>query len=213
MSENLLTWEYPFLYKVSVFMENSHLMSEVSDLVHKTTAIHPIVGASINSLCMLRTYSSLRLRRCFSLSPSSMQLAYTPGLCGGCGQARASNTIVKVVDATNPSTSKHDMSDRNTISNRSVQHITVTSNGVYEFCFYMLDKNGFQTESSEYTPLWKKSESSIDMAYSSFAVGIEVTAVLNALLGDTKDSDQKVVLSLTAGMHIIRPQELLYIRS
>ena len=77
----------------------------------------------------------------------------------------------------------------------------------------MLDKNGFQTESSEYTPLWKKSESSIDMAYSSFAVGIEVTAVLNALLGDTKDSDQKVVLSLTAGMHIIRPQELLYIRS
>ena len=197
MNIKMATWECSFLYKVKIFMQNSHLHSEVEDLVHNRSVIHPIVGVSVNSLQRFMSYSSQNLQRFFLVNPFSLQVAYTSGLSGGgCGYSRAREPILKVSNTPKLDTPKAATTDRPNPIATSVQYVSLRNDGAFEVSLYLEDHNEYQTESTEFIPAWGDDVKTINLADTSFAAGCEVTVVANVLLGVTKKSDQKLIFEL-----------------
>ena len=171
------------MYKIEIFARHQEFFSKVEDLKHHSYSVSSVIGLSNLLWNRLSSLSTTYLQRCFFINPDTLQLAYNPGLKGGgCVSSR--------LETGDPTGKKEEL------KKIRAQYIEVKNDGAYEMCFYLEDENGYQSESTPIIGPWCDDTKIIDLASTSFAVGSEITLVVNILLEVRKSAEQKIQFHL-----------------
>ena len=186
--ETSIFWEYPFLYKIEIFIQNDRFFSKVEDIKRNSSLISSIFGLSNRLFYRLHELSTICLQRFFSVNSSTLELVYNPGLNGGgCADSRPGPELLETSQGENA---------EEPLKKLRAQYIEVKNDGAYEMCFHLEDENGYQSESSDCLEAWGTGTKVIDLASTSFAVGTQVTIIINALLGVKSAAAQRIQFHL-----------------
>jgi WD40 repeat protein len=81
--KNSLSWEIPFLYKISILSQDQTLKGRVVSLLTNKTTLLPVLNFNEKLYNKFRNLNPNIFHRFFSINPKTFQLVYSQGLIGG----------------------------------------------------------------------------------------------------------------------------------